>query len=94
MNYQLMANGFPAISIAKENRLAYLMPWKPMPYGGDLTLFADMVAELVEQQLDLYLACLRRYKAGGRNHLYNIKKNGQGAGCRNVSGFFYAQARR
>lgn len=66
MNYQLMANGFPAISIAKENQLAYFNALEAYAVGGDLTLFADMVAELVEQQLDLYLGLLAPVQGRGQ----------------------------
>lgn len=55
MNYQLMANGFPAISIAKENRLDYFKTLETYAVEGDLAPFAEMIAGLVEQQLDLYL---------------------------------------
>lgn len=56
MNYQLLANGFPAISIAKENRLDYFNTLEAYAVEGKLAPFAEMIAELVEQQLDRYLA--------------------------------------
>lgn len=55
MNYQLMANGFPAISIAKENRLAYFNTLEAYAVEGNLVPFAEMIAGLTEQQLDRYL---------------------------------------
>lgn len=55
MNYQLLTNGFPAISIAKENRLAYFNSLEAYAAEGNLAPFAEMVAGLVEQQLDRYL---------------------------------------
>lgn len=55
MNYQLLANGFPAVSIAKEDRLEYFKTLETYAVEGNLTPFADMVAQLVEQQLDRYL---------------------------------------
>jgi Fic family protein len=55
MNYQLMVNGFPAVSIAKENRLEYFNALEAYAVSGDLTPFADMVARLCEVQLDQYL---------------------------------------
>lgn len=58
MNYQLMAAGFPAISIAKENRLAYFNALEAYAVEGDLAPFADMIAVLVEQQLDHYLGMI------------------------------------
>lgn len=55
MNYQLLANGFPAVSIAKENRLKYFNTLETYAVEGNLAPFADMIAQLVEQQLDRYL---------------------------------------
>jgi len=55
MNYQLMANGFPPISIAKENRLEYFNALEDYAVQGNLTPFAEMVANLTEHQLDCYL---------------------------------------
>ena len=55
MNYQLLANGFPAISIAKENRLSYFNALEAYAVEGRLQPFADMIAGLVEIQLDRYL---------------------------------------
>lgn len=55
MNYQLMANGFPAISIAKENRLDYFNTLETYAVDGSLEPFADMIAELSQRQLDQYL---------------------------------------
>lgn len=55
MNYQLLANGFPAVSIAKENRLSYFNALEAYAVEGRLQPFADMIAGLVEIQLDRYL---------------------------------------
>lgn len=55
MNYQLLANGFPAVSIAKENRLEYFNTLEAYAVEGDLRPFAEMIAGLVDQQLDRYL---------------------------------------
>lgn len=55
MNYQLMANGFPAISIAKENRLEYFNALEAYAVEGNLAPFAEMVANLTVHQLDCYL---------------------------------------
>lgn len=55
MNYQLMANDLPAISIAKENRLDYFKTLEAYAVEGNLTPFADMIAVLAGQQLDRYL---------------------------------------
>ena len=54
MNYQLMANGFAPISIAKEDRLDYFNALEA--YAGNITPFAEMVAGLEDVQLDRYLA--------------------------------------
>lgn len=59
MNYQLMANGFPAISIAKENRLNYFNTLEAYAVSGDLAPFADMIAELSQRQLDQYLSMIK-----------------------------------
>ena len=56
MNYQLMANGFPAVSIAKENRLEYFDTLEAYAVKGVLAPFAEMVAALVDRQMDRYLA--------------------------------------
>ena len=56
MKYQSMINGFPAISIAKENRLEYFNALEAYAVKGNLVPFAEMVANLTEHQLDCYLA--------------------------------------
>ncbi|MCD8362371.1 MAG: Fic family protein [Lachnospiraceae bacterium] len=55
MNYQLLANGFPAVSIAKEDRLEYFNCLEAYAMEGNLVPFADMVAVLEDRQLDRYL---------------------------------------
>ena len=55
MNYQLMANGFFPISVAKENRLDYFNALEAYAVNQNLITFADMIASLEEQQLDRYL---------------------------------------
>lgn len=55
MNYQLLENGFLAISIAKENRLAYFNTLEAYAVEVNLAPFAEMIAGLTEQQLDRYL---------------------------------------
>lgn len=56
MNYQLMANGFPAVDIAKEHRLEYFNALEAYAVEDDLAPFSEMIAELVEQRLDQYLS--------------------------------------
>lgn len=51
MNYQLMANGLPAISIAKENRLEYFNMLEAYAVERNRAPFAEMIAGLVEQRL-------------------------------------------
>jgi len=58
MYYQLLASGFPAISIAKENRLAYFYTLEACAVEGNLTPFAEMIAELTDQQFDRYLGMI------------------------------------
>lgn len=55
MNYQLMAEGFPAISIAKEDRLEYFKTLDVYAVEGKLQPFADLVAGLVDRQLERYI---------------------------------------
>ena len=62
MNYQLMADGFPPISIAKENRLAYFDALEAYAVEHNLAPFAEMIAVLAEQQLDRYLGMIAAVK--------------------------------
>ncbi|MCM1283820.1 MAG: Fic family protein [Muribaculaceae bacterium] len=55
MNYQLMSEGFPAISVAKEDRLEYFKALDVYAAAGSLQPFADMVAGLVEGQMEKYI---------------------------------------
>ncbi|MDE6851263.1 MAG: Fic family protein [Lachnospiraceae bacterium] len=56
MNYQLMANGFLPVSIAKENRLEYFEVLEAYAVKGELQPFIEMIALLEEQRLDEYLS--------------------------------------
>lgn len=56
MNYQLMANGFLPISIAKENRLEYFDALEAYAVNGDIAPFAEMIAELEKQRLEEYVS--------------------------------------
>lgn len=49
---------YPAVSIAKKNRLAYLNALETYAVEGKLAAFAEMIAELAEQQLDRYLSMI------------------------------------
>lgn len=64
MNYQLMANGFPPVSIAKESCLAYFEALESYAVDGNLSPFADMIAELEDLQLDRYLDMLPEQEQG------------------------------
>ena len=55
MNYQLMTEGFPAISIDKEDRLEYFKALDAYAAEGSLQPFADMVAGLVDRRLERYI---------------------------------------
>jgi Fic family protein len=59
MNYQLLSFGFLPVSIAKENRLDYYNALDKYATEGILDDFADMIAELEEQQLDKYLLLIK-----------------------------------
>lgn len=56
MNYQLLSNGFLPVSIAKENRLEYFEALETYAVDGNLTPFAEMIAELEKQRLQEYLS--------------------------------------
>lgn len=55
LNYQLMANGFVPISIAKENRLEYYNALEAYAVDGFLAPFAEMIAGLEGAWLDRYI---------------------------------------
>lgn len=55
MNYQLMANGFLPVSIAKEKRLEYFEVLEAYAVNGELQPFIEMIASLEEQRLDEYI---------------------------------------
>jgi len=61
MNYQLMANGFLPISIAKESKLEYFNALESYAVDGDLKPFADFIAGLEEQKLDFYIGVITAY---------------------------------
>lgn len=60
MNYQLMAGGFPAISIAKENRLEYFNTLESYAIEGNLAPFTEIIAELTNRQLNRYLGMIEQ----------------------------------
>lgn len=63
MNYQLIDQGFPPISIAKENRLEYFNTLEAYAMEGDISPFIEMIAVLEEQQLDCYIGMLEQGEA-------------------------------
>ncbi|MCM1544309.1 MAG: Fic family protein [Ruminococcus sp.] len=60
MNYQLMKHGFFAISIAKEDRLAYFEKLEAYALDGNIEPFAQFIGELEENQLDLYINAINQ----------------------------------
>lgn len=58
MNYQLMLKGFLPVSIAKENRLDYYNALEDYAVNENLNLFADLIADLEEIQLDNYIGMI------------------------------------
>lgn len=56
MNYQLLSNGFLPVSIAKENRLEYFEALETYAVDGNLTPFAEMIAELEQNRLKEYIS--------------------------------------
>lgn len=55
MNYQLMSEGFLPVSIAKENRLDYYNALESFAVDKNLEPFTELVGDLEDRQLDLYL---------------------------------------
>lgn len=55
MNYQLMSQGFLPVSVDKETRLGYYNALEQYAVNNDLNPFADFVADLEEERLDVYL---------------------------------------
>ena len=60
MNYQLMANDFLPISIAKENRLNYYSALEEYAVNENLVPFTDLIADLEEKQLDSYIRLINQ----------------------------------
>ena len=58
MNYQFMLKGFLPVSIAKENRLDYYNALEDYAVNENLNLFADLIADLEEIQLDNYIGMI------------------------------------
>lgn len=55
MNYQLMKNGYPPVSISAKNALTYYEALDKYGAARDLQPFADFIATLVEERLDEFL---------------------------------------
>ena len=55
MNYRLMSQGFLPVSVDKETRLDYYNALEQYAVNNDLNPFADFVAGLEEERLDVYL---------------------------------------
>ena len=56
MNYQLMKNGYPPVSINKNDRIEYYNTLEKYAVNGNISPFADIVAGLAEEQLEKYLS--------------------------------------
>ena len=59
MNYQLLSAGMLPVSVAKENRIDYYNALEAYAVNGTLDPFADLIADLEEKQLDLYISLAR-----------------------------------
>lgn len=59
MNYQLMINNFPPVSISVKDRLEYYLHLDKYATTGDLSDFSNMVSKLVEEQLDEYIELIQ-----------------------------------
>ena len=60
MNYQLMAEGFPAVSVAKEDQLEYFKTLDAYAVEGNLQPFADLLTGLVDRQMDKIIELSRQ----------------------------------
>lgn len=60
MNYQLLSLGYPPISISVASRFEYYDCLDKYCSTGELTLFADMIATLVEERLDEFDSYLKK----------------------------------
>jgi len=60
MNYQLMANGFLPVSIAKENRLTYFEKLESYAIDNDIESFSDFIAALEDARLDRYITAINQ----------------------------------
>ncbi len=94
MNYQLMANGFAPISIAKENRLDYFNALEAYAVEGDILPFAEMIAELEEIQLDRYLAMIEQAQGNEPAVIKTESFRDQGVRCEKHLAFFMQKIRR
>lgn len=73
MNYQLLMQGFLPVSIAKENRLDYYNAIEEYTVKGNLKLFADLLADLGETQLNKFLDLTIEKTKGIINNEYDWK---------------------
>jgi Fic family protein len=58
MNYQLIANGFLPVSIAKEKRLDYFNALEEYAVNGDLQPFINIISALEAEKLEEYMTLL------------------------------------
>jgi Fic family protein len=59
MNYQLLKNNFPAISISQNDKLKYFEALEEYAINSNIEPFASMVAELSEKRILNFLNTAR-----------------------------------
>jgi len=59
MNYELMQDGLPAITISDEDRNRYITALEQYSTKGDIEKFTELIGEKVEKQLDHYIELYR-----------------------------------
>ena len=64
MNYQLMISGFLPRSIRKEVRLQYFETLEQYASEGNLQPFSDLIADLEEKQIRVYMSLLPKEREG------------------------------
>ncbi|OJU11544.1 MAG: filamentation induced by cAMP protein fic [Clostridiales bacterium 43-6] len=73
MNYQLMANGFLPISMAKESRLEYFKALESYSLSGNIESFLDFISNLESARLDFYIKTIDNCIANKQNDKFEIK---------------------
>ena len=68
MNYQLVKNDFLPISIKTKDKSQYYNVLEEYGIKNDLNPFIEMISELEEEQLDIYINAIKLKKS---NKFYN-----------------------